>query len=155
MSNATIILRAALARFHEGQLVELAEKSGVPRATVIRASNGARGRTTRADHHLNLCAFIGVDPVTGAAVHSLARVPRSLHLHSFAVAVKMSRMRKGHGVVEAAKTMGIGRKVLWRIESGQPVSIDCYLAACAYGGLDPLHYVVSRASTGNMDRVAA
>lgn len=125
----------------------LALRAGVPREIVARATNGAQGQPTRAEHYLHLCAVLGIDPLTGwpCAAHA----PQALNKKLFAIAVRMARLATDATLAEAAKRMGISKTALSRIENGDVRSFEAMLAACRYARVHPLLYVTRETLTGN------
>lgn len=143
------ILKRALSPLDSAGIGSLSQTLDIPREQIARASNGAHGQPTRAEYHLKLCAWLGVDPVTGEATQTERIV--AFDRVQFALAVKMSRFSHGHSVREAAAVMKMSATVLTRIQHGEDYSFENVIAACRYGGLGLNNYVrpVSHETTRN------
>lgn len=133
------ILKKALASVDSLEVGPLSLRLLIPREQIVRAINGAHGQPTRAEYHLKLCFWLGVEPFTGEAVEPGRLI--TFDAVQFALAVKMSRFAKGHTVREAAKAMDMSATVLVRIQHGEFCSFDNIAAACRYGGLDLTNYL--------------
>ena len=135
-------LALAMQSYRNEKFAELIKRAGVPVDAARRARSGAHGRPTRAEHHLKLCAVLGIDPVDGRPI--AVRKPLPLLASFFAAGVKGNRMLNGHTLRRAAKLMAISPAVLSRIENGDTRSFDGMLAACRYIGAHPFDYLDSR-----------
>ena len=148
MTTPAAILAAAMKPYQKAAFADLVDRAGVPKASAWRARAGAHGRPTRAEHHLRLCAVLGIDPVNGHAIPP--RAPAPLLAWFFACAVKGNRFLKGHNIRQAAKVMGISITSLSRIENGDVRSFECMWAACRYVGAHPFDYVEPECFMKNM-----
>lgn len=143
------ILAKALSGRDSYELGCIARTLDIPAPQVRRAAKGAPGQPTRAEYYLKLCAWIGIEPVTGGAAPKEQLI--TLQADTFAMAVKMVRFQKRHSTSKAAGQMKISKAVLNRIEHADIRSFDCMLAAARYGNLDLHNYiaVAREAATGN------
>jgi hypothetical protein len=134
------ILQAAL-KPYAGSYGPMSLSLGIPREAITRAARGARGRPTRADHHLMLCAYLGCDPVTGAMLETPALGPIRFDATLFAMAVKMRRFERKQTAAKAAKVAGLSPTIYSRIANAKPTSFESLLRAARAAGLDPRDYV--------------
>ena len=130
-------------------LHEIGNRLGIPGPIVIRVANGARGQALRADYHVRLCGYLGIDPISGF-LSADGRARLTFHAPSFALAFKMRRFYSLHTITETARLSHVSRTVISRIEAGNPGSWETVLRACAYAMLNPRDYIVSRETTGNV-----
>src|SRR4051812_581594 len=114
MTPATILAKALSSR-DSFALGALARDLGIPAPQVRRAAKGAHGQPTRAEYHLKLCAYLGLDPVKGAATISGRLI--AFDAAMFAMAVKMSRFRRKHTLARAARIMKLSNASLSRIQN--------------------------------------
>lgn len=156
MRAPSVILAAALRSLDDGDLTRIAAELDIPHCTVMRAANGARGQPTPSAVHIKLCAYRGVDPITGDAMP-----PRYVHFDArlFAIALKMARLGRGQSIRSAAREIRLSYVTWSRIEADEARSFDSVLLVAHWAGLDIRNYVfdVSRETNGNKfaDRVAA
>lgn len=124
-------------RSRHPDLREALEAAGIDRISIRRA---ALGQAIDASVHLQLCAMLGIDPVTGDAA-----APRSigpLHRPSLAMAVRVKRMELNLTLRPAAQVVGISYSVLYRIEAADTkASVDSIIAACRWIGRHPYDFV--------------
>lgn len=139
------ILKRVLASVDSTAIGPLSLRLLIPREQIVRAGKGARGQATRAEYHLKLCAYFGVDPVMGEATGTPGRIVR-FDAALFAMAFKMCRFRQTDGVVDAAKAMKVSASVVSRMQNGDIRSFEVMLAACRYGNLIPNNYVIDDVS---------
>jgi len=125
-------LATALKRLNDA---DVALACVVTRRTVTSAT---KRRPITADHYFRLCAFAGVDPVSGWDIAPRAPGPFDQGLFSLGVALR--RMLNGHSLRQAGKAMGISYASVERIEDHKAVSIETTLAACKYVGVHPFGY---------------
>lgn len=125
--------------------VEVARGSRVtPRAV----RHAMRSRQVGAGNFLKLCAFLGVDPVTGER-----RPPREigeLLWWFLAAGVFCTRGLRRLSLRDAAPHVGVSYSTLSRLECRMPVSVDAFLAACRFVGVHPYGFTgVAHAARAN------
>lgn len=149
MTPSAILVRA-LKPHDEFACGDLGRKLGIPPEKVRRAKHGARGQATRADYHLKLCAFLGVDPITGDPT-GRAGLRIEFDAALFAMGVKMRRFERQQTITESARRARISSAVMSRIENGNPRSFASVLRAARAADLDPRLYttVTRETATGN------
>lgn len=94
------------------------------------------------DDFLNLCARVGIDPMTGGAYPKLPTLGR-LCRQSIGAGCAIQRQIKNLTREEACDEIGIARATLWRMETGIPISIESILAVCEFIGVHPFGYMQS------------
>jgi hypothetical protein len=121
--------------------LDVLEAAGFERRLIKRA---ALGQQVNASVHLQLCARLGIDPVTGEAAPPREIGP--LHMPSLSAALRMKRFPAKLSLRAAARKARASYSALGRIERGEPVSITAILAACAWLGRHPFDFVSPRVS---------
>lgn len=140
------ILTKALAGYDSFELGKLARDLGIPAPQVRRAAHGANGQSTNAEYHLKLCAWFGLDPVTGEPNGKPCRCVK-YEFAMFAMAAKMARFLNTHTCKEAGKACGISGALYCRACCGESISFVVMLAICRYAALDPNNYAVPHETT--------
>lgn len=136
------ILTEALKPFSDVEIGRLAHDVGVPGHVAMRAARGGAGPAINIGHHVKLCAWRGVDPMTGVDLPGLGRRLVRFDTTLFAMAVKMARFAKRQNQRQAARDAGISLPVVSRIENGDARSVETVIAAARYAGIDPRNYIV-------------
>jgi hypothetical protein len=123
------------------EMAALSDRMGLQRKIGARAR---AGRKVNATSHLSLCAAVGIDVATGAAV--VAKEPwagASIIWWIFASALFLTRSLRGLDLRSAADLVGVSAATLSRAERGQPISIESYLRVVGFIGLPPESFLSS------------
>lgn len=92
---------------------------------------------------LNVCARLGIDPMTGEATSLNAR-PGTLALWHIAAGCSITRDLRKLSMRAAALECGVSAATLTRLENGLPVSIESVLAVCEFIGVHPFESLVAK-----------
>lgn len=134
------VLKARL-KASPAETFRMLEAAGFEPRLIKRA---ALGQPINASAHLQLCAWLGIDPVIGnMAPH---QVIGPLHMPSLSAALRMKRFPAKVSLRAAAKKAKLSYSALGRIERGEPVSVGAILAACAWLGRHPFDFVSPQVS---------
>lgn len=121
---------------------------GIPPDMVRRAANGASGQPTRAAYHVRLCAWLGIDPVTGEA--RTARRLVVFHAASFAAACRMRRYERAASLRDIGKLAKVSASAVTRAEHGDPRSFANVLKLTRALDLHLDNYIVPDVSRGTV-----
>lgn len=135
-------LAKRLAAMTAGERVDVAKRAGVWPQLAHRVAETI-GRTNvkafEAPAFVQLCASIGLDPVSGEPV-SVSSIGPFVPEH-FAVAVKLTRLTAKMTQREAAKAWGVEKTVPYRAEKGIPISVAPFLAICRAMNRHPFEFM--------------
>lgn len=118
---------------------EQASLGDLPKCVVGGSSYSYR---VDAEDFINLCARIGICPLTGERLTPLRDVG-SLCLDSIGAGCAVKRHLNKMECEALCRQLGMGRTTLWRIEKGLPTSIESVLAVCEFIGVHPFGYLRS------------
>jgi DNA-binding Xre family transcriptional regulator len=145
-----VLLAAALKKIATtpAAAVEIADRAGDDmRRSVLRAR---AGKAINAGAFVALCAAVCIDPVDGAR-RPPKRMPACIAWPMVGAGLRIARRLRHQKLRSAAKLMGISATTLCRLEAGDAVSVESFLAACRFLGVHPEHYAcenVSRETSG-------
>lgn len=109
---------------------------GIERRVIRRAAVGLQ---INASDYLRLCAFVGLDPMTGKDCDK--RVIGPLHKPTLSLALRMKREDLKITLRQAAAKARMSYSALGRIERAEDVSIEAILKACRWLNRHPFDFV--------------
>jgi hypothetical protein len=124
----------AASRLSRSEIIELANRAGVPRRTGAKAQKVRRIGT---EAYLNLANALGLDPCTGLPRSSTATPHGRCHWWLFATAIFFERSRRHLGIRAAAAESRVSTATLSRAENGKVVAIESALRLSAWLRLSP------------------
>ena len=144
-TSARALLASALKKMAPtpGAAVEIADRAGSDmRRHVFRAR---AGKPINAGAFLALCGAVGIDPADGSTRMSRI-VPSHVAWPMVGMGLRIARQLRHHDQRTAAQLIGTSASTVCRIEAGDTVSVESFLAACRYIGAHPEHYAVEQVS---------